>query len=372
MEGEQDQSEYEKSFLEVPAILDKTKAAADVCNAALEFAITKCVNGADISTVCGETDAFIVEELAKTFSNKKSKKLERGIAFPTCISVNQICGHYSPCPDDSTSLKTEDLVKIELGAHIDGYAANAGHTIVVGNKAKGKQADVILAAYDAFLAATRTIKAGSTNQEVTANIASVMADYEVNAMQGVLSHKVKKHLIDGNECIINHETPEQRVDDWEFAPGDVIALDIYASTGEGMGKEADIRTTVYKREMDVQYSLKSKSAREFFSVVNQKYPTLPFSIRGFENLTGAKVGVKECLGHDLICQYPVLTEKAGDYVAQFKATVVVQPKSTAILSGGRALDKSGLDSDKKLKNEDMVKLVASELWKVEKEKKDKK
>ena len=67
-----------------------------------------------------------------------------------------------------------------------------------------------------------------------------------------------------------------------------------------------------------------------------------------------------------------MTEKAGDYVAQFKATVVVQPKSTAILSGGRALDKSGLDSDKKLKNEAMVKLVASELWKVEKEKKDKK
>jgi len=104
MEGEQDQSEYEKSFLEVPAILDKTKAAADVCNAALEFAITKCVNGADISTVCGEVDAFIVDELAKTFSNKKSKKLERGIAFPTCISVNQICGHYSPCPDDSSAL----------------------------------------------------------------------------------------------------------------------------------------------------------------------------------------------------------------------------------------------------------------------------
>ena len=32
MEGEQDQDQYEKSFLEVPAILDKTKAAADVCN----------------------------------------------------------------------------------------------------------------------------------------------------------------------------------------------------------------------------------------------------------------------------------------------------------------------------------------------------
>jgi hypothetical protein len=78
------------------------------------------------------------------------------------------------------------------------------------------------------------------------------------------------------------------------------------------------------------------------------------------------------LNHELICAYPVLTEKAGEFVAQFKATVVVQPKSTAILSGGRALDKAGLDSDKKLKNEEMKKLIASELWKVEKEKKEKK
>jgi len=122
-----------------------------------------------------------------------------------------------------------------------------------------------------------------------------------------LSHKVKKHLIDGNECIINKETPEQRVDDWEFAPGDIVALDVFATSGDGMGKEADFRTTVYKREMDVQYNLKSKSAREFFSVVNKKYPTLPFSIRGFENSTGAKVGVKECLEHELIMGYPVLT-----------------------------------------------------------------
>ena len=102
------------------------------------MAIAKCVAGADVSTVCGEIDSYIEEELTKVFSNKKSKKLERGIAMPTCISVNEICGHYSPCPDDSTTLKTEDLVKIELGAHIDGHASNAGHTIVVGGKAKGK------------------------------------------------------------------------------------------------------------------------------------------------------------------------------------------------------------------------------------------
>ena len=77
-------------------------------------------------------------------------QLERGIAFPTCLSVNEMCGHYSPCADESTKLATEDLVKIEFGAHIDGYTANIAHTVIVGGKANGKKAAVTLAAYDAF------------------------------------------------------------------------------------------------------------------------------------------------------------------------------------------------------------------------------
>ena len=118
--------------------------------AALEKAIGLCVADADVSTVCGQVDTFIEEELLKVFSNKKSKKLERGIAMPCCLSINNVAAHFSPCAEDSVKLQNEDLVKIELGAHIDGYAATAAHTIVVGGKSKGKQADVLMAAYNAF------------------------------------------------------------------------------------------------------------------------------------------------------------------------------------------------------------------------------
>jgi len=180
-------------------------------------------------------------------------------------------------------------------------------------------------------------------------------------------------LIDGNECIINLQNPEQRVEDWEFAAGDVIGLDVFISTGEGLGKETEIRSTVYKREMDMQYSLKSKSARNFFSIVNKEYPTLPFSIRGFTELTGAKVGVKECLEHELIMGYPVLAEKNGEFVAQFKGTIVVQPKSTAILCGGRDLaNADGFKTENSIKDESLVALLAKDLWKEEKVKKAKK
>ena len=74
------------------------------------------------------------------------------------------------------------------------------------------------------------IKAGGVNQEVTAAIKAVCDEYEILPLQGVLSHKTKKHLIDGNECIINCEKEQQRVEDWEFAPGDVIHFEVYTTT----------------------------------------------------------------------------------------------------------------------------------------------
>lgn len=113
----------DENFIEKPAILDKYKAAAQIANAAVAKIISLAKPGADIFKVCQEGDAFIEEELKKTFNNKKSKKLERGIAFPTCISVNHILGHYSPMADESTLLMEGDVAKIDLGCHLDGYIA---------------------------------------------------------------------------------------------------------------------------------------------------------------------------------------------------------------------------------------------------------
>jgi len=70
----------------------------------LNKAIELCVEGADIGEICGTVDSLIEEELTKVFSNKKSKKLERGISMPCCISVNEVCGHFSPLADDSIKL----------------------------------------------------------------------------------------------------------------------------------------------------------------------------------------------------------------------------------------------------------------------------
>ena len=76
--------------------------------------------------------------------------MDKAIAFPTCVSVNHCVEHYCPTKEDQTALKDGDVVKIDLGVHIDGCIALVGHTTVAsgdGAQVTGRKADVICAAH---------------------------------------------------------------------------------------------------------------------------------------------------------------------------------------------------------------------------------
>jgi len=231
---------------------------------------------ASISELCAFGDSLIEAEVKKVFT--KDKKMEKGVAFPTCLSVNNVVGHYSPLKSEDAQLKAGDLVKIDLGCHIDGFVGLVAHTVVVGGEAlAGPKADVLLAAYNAIQAALRLLKPGNLNYQVTEVVAKCCEAFKCSAVEGVLSHQANKFFLDGNACIINKETFEQKVEEYEFKVNDVFVLDVIVSTGAGQPKESELRTTVYKRDINRNYVLKSKAARTFFNDVLTKYPVLCFS-----------------------------------------------------------------------------------------------
>jgi methionine aminopeptidase len=87
----------------------------------------------------------MVNELSLVHNKKKT---EKGIAFPTCVSVNEVSGHNSPLEDDQV-LKEGDLVKVDLGVHIDGYVGMGAHSVVVGTPS-AKQSDLLVAGHTAL------------------------------------------------------------------------------------------------------------------------------------------------------------------------------------------------------------------------------
>jgi len=348
------------SDLTSPDVTTKYRACGDIINKVLAKVAEACVPDAEIADLCELGDTLLAEETGKLYNKKdKGKSVLKGVAFPTCISVNEIIGHFSPLKGEGRQLKAGDVAKIDMACHIDGFIAGAAHTIIIGaDKVEDKRADVVMAAWNAAEAALRLVQVGNTNTQVTEMFAKVAEEFKCKPVQGVLSHQLKKHVIDGNKCILGAETAEEKVDEFEFEMNEVYCIDVVMSTGEGKGKETESRTTVYKRQVENSYVLKTQKARQFIHEVNKKFPSLPFTLRAIEDVMVARVGASEAKRHELLEEYPVLKEKPEEFVAQFKFTVLLLPGGTKKITG-LALNEAQVASSLSVQDEALKKLLAS-------------
>merc|ERR1719359_491669 len=105
----------------------------------------------------------------------------------------------------------------------------------------------------------------------------------------------------------------------------------------------------------MQYQLKTQKARQFLHEVNKKFPTMPFTMRAIEEESTARVGVSEAKRHELIHEYPVLREREGEFVAQFKFTVLLLPGGTKRVTGLPFAQEALIKSENEVKDEDLKK-----------------
>ncbi|CAB4054311.1 Proliferation-associated protein 2G4,ERBB-3 BINDING PROTEIN 1 [Lepeophtheirus salmonis] len=326
---------------ELPSISDdlvvtKYKMASDIVNRVLKETVAKCIVGASVKELCKWADGKLEEETGKAF--KKDRKLLKGIAFPCCISRNNCICHLSPLASDpDVLLEDGDMVKIDMGAHIDGFIAVVAHTLVVqadpNKKIDGRKADALLAAHYASVAALRLVRPGKNTYTIT------------DCVQKIAE---KQNTINGEKTIIQNPSEAQRKEHdekYEFGLHEVYAIDVLVSTGEGQGRARDA---------------KMKHSREFFTAISKKHGSMPFTLRSMENETKAKMGVVECISHNLIEPFQVLYEKDNENVAQFKFTVLLMPNGPDKITG-LPFDPETCISDKKIDDPEIQKLLASSI-----------
>lgn len=372
--GSDDEDDDEKEEVEDvsnPDVLTKYKKAGEITEAAMGLVLSKIAAGASVVELCNAGDTFITEATSGLY---KKGKVSKGIGFPTCISINNIVGHFSPMADDETTLAAGDIVKIDLGTQIDGYAAVAAQTVIVGEEgpsaepATGRAADVISAAQTAAELAIRMIKPGAKNTQVTEMFAKVASDFKVRVVQGVLSHQMNRHTIDGEKVIISKGDDKQKVDEITFETNEVYAVDIVMSTGDGKPHESEERATVFKRQPNQRYALKMKASRQVFADINNRFPTFPFTLRALEGKS-TRFGIKECLDHQVVAAYPVLIESGSALVAHVKLTIALLPGGACKISAG---PHAPVQSELSLTDKDLVSLAASSFGKKKRKKKKKK
>uniref|UniRef100_A0AAX7T723 Peptidase M24 domain-containing protein n=1 Tax=Astatotilapia calliptera TaxID=8154 RepID=A0AAX7T723_ASTCA len=265
-------------------VVTKYKMGAEIANQALKAVVEAAKTGVSVLSLCEKGDAFIVAETGKIF--KREKEMKKGIAFPTCVSVNN-CVFI---------LKDGDLVKIDLGVHVDGFISNVAHSFIVGvtkdNPLTGRKADVIKAAHLCAEAALRLVKPGNQNTQVTEAWNKIAKSFKCSPIEGMLSHQLKQHVIDGEKTIIQNPSDQQKKD---HEKAEFEVHEVYV------------------------YGLKMKTSRTFFSEVERRFDAMPFTLRAFEDEAKARLGVVECAKHELLQPFSVLHEKEGEHHCVFRS-----------------------------------------------------
>ncbi|RNC30303.1 aminopeptidase, partial [Trypanosoma cruzi] len=200
--NEEDEEE-EDTTINNSDVMMRYKKAALWCNETLQLLLDATKPGAKVHELCKLGDETVAKKLKTMF-----KGTEKGLAFPTCISVNSCVAHNSPSADDevaSQEIQLGDVVHIDLGIHVDGYCAQVAHTVQVTENnelaADDDASKVISATYGILNTAMRKMRPGVSVYEVTEVIEKAAAHYGVTPVDGVLSHMLKRYIVDSFRCV---------------------------------------------------------------------------------------------------------------------------------------------------------------------------
>lgn len=235
-------------------------------------------------------------------------------AFPCNISVNEISAHYSPPADDDTTIKEGDMVKVDVGAHVDGYIGDTAFTIATGEKQ-----ELVQTAERALEAEIAAIKPGIDVGELGRIVEETATAAGFKPIHNLTGHSLARWNLHAGLTVPNvkGETGEK------LSVGDVVALEPFVTDGAGYVED---QQKVYILRYLYDRPVRLRMARELLRDVKRAYDGLPFAERWLAKKMSKlrlELTLRELVGVGSLWPYHVLAERAGGKVAQAEHTVIV-------------------------------------------------
>jgi methionyl aminopeptidase len=238
-------------------------------------------------------------------------------AFPVNTSLNDIAAHYTAEPGDATIIREGDVLKIDIGVHIDGYIADTAVTTCYDPKYEAlvKTAEVALSE------GVRMARANSKAGDIGRTIESTIIKMGFRPIQNLSGHSLEQYTIHAGKSIPNIWT---RGSSFALLPNEAYAIEPFVTTKDGQGVvyEGKIRNIF---GITSRKPLKDKEADELLEVIWSRYKSLPFPMRWLTD----KYDEKELRRlMDILTKkknihaYPILVEGHGKIVVQAEHTLI--------------------------------------------------
>lgn len=247
-------------------------------------------------------------------------------AFPTNVSVNEIAAHYTSPPGDRSRIPEKALVKVDLGAHVDGYVADTAITICFNPEYQS----MTETAEQALQKATENIKPDMPTSKLGALIEKTITTRGFKPISNLTGHQIGRYLVHAGTSVPN-------VSQLSFSKiklGEVYAVEPFVTLPEAVGRVEDLREVTIFRFVRSR-SLKNLYAKKLLKHIEERFRTLPFAERWLQDVVPKehyRNAFKELLAAKAIMGYNVFVEISRKPVAQAEHTVLIVDDGCVVLT----------------------------------------
>ncbi len=259
--------------------------------------------GVTLEEICEEVEGEILKRGAKR-------------AFPVNTSVNEVAAHYTAEPNDEKIVNDTDLVKIDLGAQVNGYIADTAVTVCYDSQYD----NLVQAAEDALKNAVSMIKIGVKSSDVGRTIEKTVKQLGFKPIMNLSGHSLAQYTIHAGKSIPNIWS----IGSFSFKGDEAYACEPFVTTAEGSGvvQEGKIKNIF---ALGSRKRTKNEEADRLQEYIWANFNMLPFALRwllkDWEEKQAREL-LEILMKKKVVHAYPILIERNGQRVAQAEHTFI--------------------------------------------------
>lgn len=261
-------------------------------------------------------------------------KQDAEIAFPCNVSINEVAAHYTSPANDKTVIHAGDLVKLDLGAMINGCIADSAVTVMAeGNIDErftqdqiNENQELIEASAAGLEAAIATVRAGVELNKIGAAVHEAISDFDFNPIFNLMGHSLEQYNLHAGISVPNYDNN----DTFKLDEGQAVAIEPFATTGIGHVNDAPGH---YIYSYMANKPFRMKSTQKVLTYIQNNNQYVPFSGRWITDKFGERRGgiaLKQLSDAMAIYPYAPLKEKQGCFVSQKEHTLIVEKEGCTV------------------------------------------
>jgi methionyl aminopeptidase len=259
----------------------------------------------------------------------ESKILEEGagLAFPVNISINEIAAHFSPkYSDDRLTLKKGDVVKLDLGSHVDGYIADTAITVEV---ATNNYDNMIEASAKALENVIDFIKPNISLFEIGEIVENTIQSFGFKPISNLTGHSLQRYILHAGKTVPNVSDNAYKN---KLKVDDVLAIEPFATNGAGHVTTGEGSNIYLCKNTFSPKLVRYNREKIIYKKTKETFKTLPFAHRWFEKQFSNGDILRKLSFLGMVKHYPQLIDANKGIVTQKEHTVIINDEGCEVIT----------------------------------------